>query len=85
MLDHEFSALIGAPNSIRDEDITVKLPKEVGKSIEDIYLSLHVQLAQLTAQILASMLQSTPSKIVLTSINMKLQLYMQWIKDPKRL
>lgn len=63
MLDREFSALIGAPNSIRDEDITVKLPTEVGKSSEDIYFSLHVQLAQLMAQILASMLQSTLSKM----------------------
>ena len=59
MLDREFSSLIGAPNSIRDEDITVNLPAGVGASTEDLYLSLHVRLAQLMAQILASMLHRT--------------------------
>ncbi|KAJ5647788.1 transcriptional regulator family: Fungal Specific TF [Penicillium lividum] len=41
MLDREFAALIGAPSSIRDEDITVLLPAEVESSVEDINLTLH--------------------------------------------
>lgn len=54
MLDREFSALIGAPSSIRDEDITVRLPAEVESSVEHINLTLHVRLSRLMAQILTS-------------------------------
>lgn len=54
MLDREFAALIGAPSSIRDEDITVMLPAEVESSVEDINLTLHVRLSRLIAQILTS-------------------------------
>lgn len=56
MLDREFSALIGAPSSIRDEDITVRLPAEVENSVEHINLTLHVRLSRLMAQILTSKL-----------------------------
>ena len=55
MLDREFSALIGAPSSIRDEDITVRLPADVENSVEHINLTLHVRLSRLMAQILTSM------------------------------
>jgi hypothetical protein len=54
MLDREFSALIGAPSSIRDEDITVKLPAEMDDSVEHINLTLHVRLSRLMARILTS-------------------------------
>lgn len=54
MLDREFSALIGAPSSIRDEDITVKLPAEMDDSVEQINLTLHVRLSRLMATILTS-------------------------------
>lgn len=54
MLDREFSALMGGPNSIRDEDITVRLPAEVARSVEDTNLTLHVQLSRLMARILTS-------------------------------
>lgn len=53
MLDREFSALIGAPSSIRDEDITVMLPAEVDNSVEHVNLTLHVRLSRLMAQILS--------------------------------
>lgn len=59
MLDREFSALIGAPSSIRDEDITVRLPADVEKSVEHINLTLHVRLSRLMAQILTSMLSNS--------------------------
>ncbi|KAJ5568053.1 transcriptional regulator family: Fungal Specific TF [Penicillium hetheringtonii] len=54
MLDREFSALIGAPSSIRDEDITVRLPAEMEGSVEHINLTLHVRLSRLMAQILTT-------------------------------
>ncbi|KAJ5083451.1 transcriptional regulator family: Fungal Specific TF, partial [Penicillium angulare] len=54
MLDREFSALIGAPSSIRDEDITVRLPAEVESSVEHVNLTLHVRLSRLMAQILTT-------------------------------
>ncbi|KAJ5770190.1 uncharacterized protein N7511_002241 [Penicillium nucicola] len=54
MLDREFSALIGAPSSIRDEDITVRLPAEMDDSVEHINLTLHVRLSRLMARILTT-------------------------------
>ncbi|KAJ5828297.1 transcriptional regulator family: Fungal Specific TF [Penicillium rubens] len=54
MLDREFSALIGAPSSIRDEDITVKLPAEMDDSVEQVNLTLHVRLSRLMATILTT-------------------------------
>jgi hypothetical protein len=60
MLDREFSALIGAPSSIRDEDITVKLPAEMDNSVEHINLTLHVRLSRLMARILTS----KPSQVI---------------------
>ncbi|KAE8339618.1 hypothetical protein BDV24DRAFT_152591 [Aspergillus arachidicola] len=54
MLDREFSALMGGPNSIRDEDITVRLPAEVASTVENTNLTLHVRLARLMAQILTT-------------------------------
>ncbi|KAL4755170.1 hypothetical protein BDW72DRAFT_200202 [Aspergillus terricola var. indicus] len=55
MLDRDFSALIGAPSSIRDEDITVKLFAE--GSVEEKTLILHVQLARSSARILTKLSQ----------------------------
>ncbi|KAE8143244.1 hypothetical protein BDV38DRAFT_267233 [Aspergillus pseudotamarii] len=54
MLDREFSALMGGPNSIRDEDITVRLPADVASTVENTNLTLHVRLARLMAQILTT-------------------------------
>lgn len=56
MLDREFSALIGAPNSIRDEDITAKLPSHMSDSLSASSMTLHVRLSRLTARILTSKL-----------------------------
>ncbi|KAJ5256899.1 transcriptional regulator family: Fungal Specific TF [Penicillium angulare] len=44
----------GAPSSIRDEDITVRLPAEVESSVEHVNLTLHVRLSRLMAQILTT-------------------------------
>ncbi|CAI7676098.1 unnamed protein product [Penicillium pancosmium] len=54
MLDREFSALIGAPSSIRDEDISVRLPAEMENSVEHSNLTLHVRLSRLMAQTLTT-------------------------------
>ncbi|KDN66586.1 putative fungal specific transcription factor domain-containing protein [Colletotrichum sublineola] len=53
-LDREFSALMGAPTSIRDEDITVKLPSKVDDSLDALNMSLHVRLSRLMARILTT-------------------------------
>lgn len=54
MLDREFSSTIGTPSSIRDEDITVKLPSETDDSIDALNMTLHVRLSRLRARILTS-------------------------------
>src|SRR5690349_11137676 len=54
MLDQEFAALIGATSSIRDEDITNKLPSQADDSLSSLSLTLHVQLARLIARLLGS-------------------------------
>lgn len=53
-LDREFSALIGAPSSIRDEDITVRSPSEMFSSIDMLNMGLQVRLSRLMARILTS-------------------------------
>ncbi|KAK1995308.1 fungal-specific transcription factor domain-containing protein [Colletotrichum falcatum] len=53
-LDREFSALMGAPTSIRDEDITVKLPSSVDGSLDALNMTLHVRLSRLMARILTT-------------------------------
>lgn len=53
-LDREFSALMGAPSSIRDEDITVKLPSQMDNSLDALNMTLHVRLSRLMARILTS-------------------------------
>ncbi|KAJ3521355.1 hypothetical protein NM208_g13329 [Fusarium decemcellulare] len=54
MLDQEFAALIGATSSIRDEDITNKLPSQADNSLNALSLTLHVQLARLIARLLGT-------------------------------
>ncbi|CAJ0548658.1 Ff.00g022710.m01.CDS01 [Fusarium sp. VM40] len=54
MLDQEFAALIGATSSIRDEDITNKLPSQADESLSSLSLTLHVQLARLIARLLGT-------------------------------
>ncbi|KAI8288356.1 hypothetical protein K4K60_011148 [Colletotrichum sp. SAR11_57] len=53
-LDREFSALMGAPSSIRDEDITVKLPSQMDNSLDALNMTLHVRLSRLMARILTT-------------------------------
>ncbi|TDZ32465.1 Proline utilization trans-activator [Colletotrichum spinosum] len=53
-LDREFAALMGAPSSIRDEDITVKLPSQVDGSLDALNMTLHVRLSRLMARILTT-------------------------------
>ncbi|KAK1724811.1 fungal-specific transcription factor domain-containing protein [Colletotrichum acutatum] len=53
-LDREFSALMGAPTSIRDEDITVKLPSQMNNSLDALNMTLHVRLSRLMARILTT-------------------------------
>ncbi|KAF4807815.1 Proline utilization trans-activator [Colletotrichum siamense] len=52
IIDREFSTLVGAPSSIRDEDITTKLPTEIANTAGAAALELHIQLSRLTARIL---------------------------------
>lgn len=77
MLDREFSALIGAPSSIRDEDITVRLPAEMDSSVEHNNLTLHVRLSRLMAQILTSKFTGHIASLIANFNN--LQLYMELV------
>ncbi|KAI1877732.1 hypothetical protein JX265_003740 [Neoarthrinium moseri] len=52
ILDREFSALLGAPSSIRDEDITAKPIKQWDNSVEALNMALHVRLSRLRAEIM---------------------------------
>ncbi|KAL6899918.1 hypothetical protein GGI43DRAFT_427621 [Trichoderma evansii] len=52
ILDREFGTLVGAPSSIRDEDITTKLPTEIDNFARSTALELQIRLARLTAKIL---------------------------------
>lgn len=54
VLEREFSALLGAPSSIRDEDITAKLPSQLENTTEASTMMLHIQLSRLRAQIMDS-------------------------------
>lgn len=56
ILDRRFSSLMGAPNLIRDEDITVPLPDFEQNSYSAKAMSLQVALARLHAQVLSSTL-----------------------------
>lgn len=54
IIDREFGTLIGAPSSIRDLDITVRVPSPMGASFEQPEaFALQVQIARLTANILS--------------------------------
>ncbi|CAM1507747.1 Fc.00g045950.m01.CDS01 [Cosmosporella sp. VM-42] len=52
MLEREFSAQIGGPSTVRDEDITAKLPSHINEGLDAWNMSLHVQLSRLMARIL---------------------------------
>ncbi|EAW24713.1 fungal specific transcription factor domain-containing protein [Aspergillus fischeri NRRL 181] len=54
MIDREFSALMGGPMSIRDEDITTELPCHHDHSLEALNMTLHIRLSRLMANILTS-------------------------------
>ncbi|KAH8199631.1 hypothetical protein TruAng_006224 [Truncatella angustata] len=52
ILERELSALFGSPNSIRDEDITAKLPSELDNSANASEMDLHIRLSGLRAEIM---------------------------------
>ncbi|CAI6100679.1 unnamed protein product [Clonostachys chloroleuca] len=52
IIDRDFSTLVGAPSSIRDEDITTKLPSEIDDSMNAAAMTLQIRLSRLTATIL---------------------------------
>ncbi|KAF5855190.1 hypothetical protein ETB97_009744 [Aspergillus alliaceus] len=54
MTDREFSALMGGPMSIRDEDITTELPCHHDHSLEALNMTLHIRLSRLMANILTT-------------------------------
>lgn len=66
MLERKFSALIGAPSSVRDEDITAKFPCVANNTLDCWSMTLHVRLSRLMARILtcAFSLCPTPSFLV---------------------
>lgn len=53
IIDQEFGPLVGAPTSIRLEDITAKMPSEIDGSLKAEALTLQIRLSRLTATILA--------------------------------
>jgi hypothetical protein len=52
IIDQEFGPLVGAPSSIRPEDISANLPSEIDRSIRGAALTLQVRMSRLTATIL---------------------------------
>lgn len=51
-LEREFGSLMGAPSSIRDEDITARAPSDLNDCFDARNMALHVRLARLVSQIL---------------------------------
>lgn len=54
ILGRRMSSLIGAPNSIRDEDITINLPSVKNPSTAGAASTLIIKLSQLSAQMTTS-------------------------------
>ncbi|KAM0424174.1 hypothetical protein ACHAPT_010543 [Fusarium lateritium] len=52
IIDREYGPLVGAPSSIRDEDITTKLPSDMDSSLRADALTLQIRLSRLTATIM---------------------------------
>ncbi|KAI8659193.1 Fungal-trans domain-containing protein [Fusarium sp. Ph1] len=52
IIDREYGPLVGAPSSIRDEDITTKLPSDIDSSLRADALTLQIRMSRLTATIL---------------------------------
>ncbi|EEU38164.1 uncharacterized protein NECHADRAFT_48289, partial [Fusarium vanettenii 77-13-4] len=52
IIDREYGPLVGAPSSIRDEDITTKLPSDIDSSLRSDALTLQIRMSRLTATIL---------------------------------
>ncbi|OAA69594.1 Fungal specific transcription factor [Cordyceps fumosorosea ARSEF 2679] len=51
-LEREFGSLMGAPSSIRDEDITARAPSDLNDCFDARNMALHVRLARLVSKIL---------------------------------
>ncbi|KAM6522798.1 hypothetical protein FALCPG4_012413 [Fusarium falciforme] len=52
IIDREYGPLVGAPSSIRDEDITTKLPSDIDGSLRADALTLQIRMSRLTATIM---------------------------------
>ncbi|EEU34036.1 uncharacterized protein NECHADRAFT_50458, partial [Fusarium vanettenii 77-13-4] len=81
ILDRHFSTLVGAPSSIRDEDITAKLPSETVDSSWALAMTLNIRLSRLTAEILAvsdTLVKKTQSMLHSTAnVSSELNRYLQ--------
>ncbi|KAL6354358.1 hypothetical protein LRP88_11688 [Fusarium phalaenopsidis] len=81
ILDRHFSTLVGAPSSIRDEDITAKLPSETVNSSWALAMTLNIRLSRLTAEILAvsdTLVKKTQSMLHSTAnLSSELNRYLQ--------
>ncbi|RSL54368.1 hypothetical protein CEP54_009928 [Fusarium duplospermum] len=81
ILDRHFSTLVGAPSSIRDEDITAKLPSETVDSSWALAMTLNIRLSRLTAETLAvsdTLLKKTQSMLHSTAnLSSELNRYLQ--------
>lgn len=53
IIDQEFGPLVGAPSSIRIEDVTARLPSDIDGSLKAEALGLQVRQSRLTATMVA--------------------------------
>lgn len=60
VFDRRLTALVGAPSSIRDEDITVILPSELNTSADAATLAISINLSRLLATITTSQCSAPP-------------------------
>ncbi|KAF5007515.1 hypothetical protein FDECE_6162 [Fusarium decemcellulare] len=68
IIDREYGPLVGAPSSIRDEDITTKLPSEMDNSSKAEALTLQIRLSRLTATILTDSFLPFQMETVFSSV-----------------
>lgn len=56
ILDHKFSASVGIPSSVRDENVTAPLWDPMSCDKEKIGISLHVKVTQVISRVLSCMI-----------------------------
>lgn len=66
--DQEFSPLVGAPSSIRLEDIITKMPSEINGSLRSAALTLQIRLSRLTATILEGKKRALSEEVRIASM-----------------